>query len=93
MPRGGAAGGPPAIPAARTPPDLDVVTARPHMRGAEVRGNAADVTDDDDVETLVEETVEAFDSLDILLNNAGFNPGDALGGPSRNRNIKYTSSF
>ncbi|MUW13393.1 glucose 1-dehydrogenase [Halorubrum sp. CBA1125] len=39
--------------------------------GAEVRAVATDVTDDDDVEALVDATVEEFGSLDVLVNNAG----------------------
>ena len=93
MTLGMAAAGATVVPSARTAPEIEVVADRAHNISVEVRGITADVIDDDDVETLVEETVEAFDSLDILLNNAGFNPGDALGGPSRKRNIKYTSSF
>jgi NAD(P)-dependent dehydrogenase (short-subunit alcohol dehydrogenase family) len=39
--------------------------------GAETRAVPADVTDDDDVAALVDETVETFGSLEVLVNNAG----------------------
>ncbi|MDB2283356.1 SDR family oxidoreductase [Halorubrum ezzemoulense] len=79
---GMAAAGATVVPSARTATELEAVADQARDLGVEARGITADVTDDDDVETLFEETVEAFDSLDILVNNAGFNPGDALGDPT-----------
>lgn len=79
---GMAAAGATVVPSARTAAEVEAVADEARDLGVEARAITADVTDDADVETLVEETVEAFDSLDILVNNAGFNPGDALGDPT-----------
>jgi len=73
-----AAGATVVVPSARTAAEVEAVADEARDFGVEARGITADVTDDDDVEALVEEIVDAFGSLDILVNNAGFNPGDAL---------------
>jgi len=77
-----AAAGATVVPSARTAAEVEAVADEARDFGVEARGITADVTDDDDVEALVEEIVDAFGSLDILVNNAGFNPGDALGDPA-----------
>ena len=77
-----AAAGATVVPSARTAAEVEAVAAEARDLGVEARGITADVTDDDDVDALVEETVDAFGSLDVLVNNAGFNPGDALGDPA-----------
>ncbi|MYL16225.1 glucose 1-dehydrogenase [Halorubrum terrestre] len=77
-----AAAGVTVVPSARTAAEVEAVADEARDMGVEARGITADVTDDDDVAALVEETVETFGSLDVLVNNAGFNPGDALGDPS-----------
>ncbi|ACM55828.1 SDR family NAD(P)-dependent oxidoreductase [Halorubrum lacusprofundi] len=79
---GMAAAGATVVPSARTAAEVEAVADEARDFGVEARGITADVTDDDDVEALVEEIVDAFGSLDILVNNAGFNPGDALGDPA-----------
>jgi len=76
-----AAAGATVVPSARTGREVEVVAEAAREHGVEARGITADVTDDDDVNALVNETVDAFGSLDILVNNAGFNPADALGDP------------
>jgi 3-oxoacyl-[acyl-carrier protein] reductase len=78
---GMAAAGATVVPSARTAAEVEAVAAEAREHGVEARGITADVTDDGDVTALVEETVDAFGSLDVLVNNAGFNPGDALGDP------------
>lgn len=70
------------VPSARTASEVEAVAEAARDRGVEARGITADVTADDDVAALIEETVDAFDSVDVLVNNAGFNPGSALGDPS-----------
>jgi len=77
-----AAAGATVVPSARTAAEVEAVAEEARGLGVEARGITADVTDDDDVDALVAETVEAFGSLDVLVNNAGFNPGDALGDPA-----------
>ncbi|MDZ5811419.1 SDR family NAD(P)-dependent oxidoreductase [Halorubrum sp. AD140] len=79
---GMAAAGATVVPAARTASEVEAVAADIRELGAEARGIAADVTDDGDVEAPVAETVDAFGSLDVLVNNAGFNPDGALGDPT-----------
>lgn len=79
---GMAAAGATVVPSARTASEVEAVADEARDLGVEAYGITADVTDDADVETLVEETIETFDSVDILVNNAGFNPGDALGDPT-----------
>ncbi|PHQ39960.1 dehydrogenase [Halorubrum persicum] len=79
---GMAAAGATVVPSARTAAEVEAVAGEARELGVEARGITADVTDDDDVAALVDETVEAFGSLDVVVNNAGFNPGDALGDPA-----------
>lgn len=78
---GMAVAGATVVPSARTGSEVEAVAAAIRDRGGDARGIAADVTDDGDVERLVSETVDAFGSLDVVVNNAGINPNDALGTP------------
>ncbi|GAB3419318.1 glucose 1-dehydrogenase [Haloparvum alkalitolerans] len=77
-----AAAGAAVVPSARTAAEVEAVAAEAREHGVEARAITADVTDDGDVDALIEETVEAFGAVDVLVNNAGFNPGDALGDPA-----------
>jgi len=54
----------------RTRDDLEATAADLRERG-DVLAVRADVTDDDDVERLVSETVDAFGGVDVLVNNVG----------------------
>ncbi|OYR40993.1 SDR family NAD(P)-dependent oxidoreductase [Halorubrum sp. Eb13] len=77
-----AAAGATVVPAARTEREVEAVADEARDLGVEARGIAADVTGDADVDALVGETVDAYGSLDVLVNNAGFNPDGALGDPA-----------
>lgn len=57
--------------AARTKPDLETVAKEMHAFGAQVIALKVDLTNDDQVWTLVDETVKKFGRIDILVNNAG----------------------
>lgn len=76
-----AAAGATVVPSARTAAEVEAVAEEARDLGVEARGITADVTDDD-VERLVAETVDAFGPLDVLVNDAGFSPDDALGDPT-----------
>ncbi len=56
-------------------PDLAETVAGIRAAGAEAHAIAADVRDEDQVATLVRETVERYGRLDILVNNAGVYTG------------------
>lgn len=69
------------VPAARTSEEVEAVTAEIEARGGTAEAAVADVTDGDAVSALIERTEAAFGGIDIVVNNAGFNPDDALGRP------------
>lgn len=46
--------------------------------GVEAVAVPTDVSDEDDVDTLIDRTVDAFGGLDILVNNAGINRGSDM---------------
>ncbi|QSW99739.1 SDR family NAD(P)-dependent oxidoreductase [Haloterrigena alkaliphila] len=60
----------------------DVEAVADELNGADLPGSVhpveCDVTDREDVETLAEATLEEFDTVDVLVNNAG---GAGEGGP------------
>jgi 7-alpha-hydroxysteroid dehydrogenase len=57
--------------AARTQADLDEVVAQIESRGRRGLAVVTDVTRTEDLEQLVQTTVEQFGRLDVLVNNAG----------------------
>jgi NADP-dependent 3-hydroxy acid dehydrogenase YdfG len=56
---------------ARTKPELELVAKEIHQLGAQVIPLKVDLTSDDQVWTLVDETMKRFGRIDILVNNAG----------------------
>ncbi|MDL5361786.1 SDR family NAD(P)-dependent oxidoreductase [Halalkalicoccus sp. NIPERK01] len=69
------------VPAARSEESLETVVGEIEDRGGDSLFQPTDVTDEADVETLFERVGEEMGSPDVLVNNAGINPGDALGTP------------
>lgn len=57
--------------AARTRNVVEQVAADLRKTGADVLAIPTDVTNDDAVKSLIHETLDAFQNLDILINNAG----------------------
>jgi NAD(P)-dependent dehydrogenase (short-subunit alcohol dehydrogenase family) len=55
----------------RSKEDLDEVKAEIEGRGGKVLALQCDVTDPDDVNSVVAETEEAFGAIDVLVNNSG----------------------
>jgi 3-oxoacyl-[acyl-carrier protein] reductase len=69
------------VPASRTREDVEAACEAVRERGSEALAVTADVTDPDDVESLVDRTVDEFGGVDVVVNNAGVNPDEALGPP------------
>ena len=57
--------------AARRADELEAVAERIRSNGGTAVVVPTDVTEDDDIDTLVTETVDEFGAVDILINNAG----------------------
>jgi NAD(P)-dependent dehydrogenase (short-subunit alcohol dehydrogenase family) len=66
-----AAKGAKVVLAARRIERLDKLVATLEEQGAEALAVATDVTDEDAVEALFEDAVERFDTVDVVINNAG----------------------
>ncbi|MFC6717262.1 SDR family NAD(P)-dependent oxidoreductase [Natrialbaceae archaeon GCM10025810] len=69
------------VPTARTEAEIEAVADRIEDEGGDALAVTADVTNPDDVARAIGETEDAFGSVDIVVNNAGMNPDDALGRP------------
>ncbi|QCS43076.1 SDR family NAD(P)-dependent oxidoreductase [Natrinema versiforme] len=69
------------VPSARSTDEIEAVAADIEDAGGDALAVPADVTDSDDVGAVIDRTVEEFGGVDIVVNNAGFNPDDALGRP------------
>ncbi|GAB7020536.1 SDR family NAD(P)-dependent oxidoreductase [Halostagnicola bangensis] len=76
-----AAAGAAVVPTARTAEEVDAVAEEIESSGGTAMAADADVTDPDAVSAVIERTESEFGALDIVVNNAGFNPDDALGRP------------
>jgi len=69
------------VPASRTAADIEAVAETIREAGGEAHPATVDVTDEDSVTALIDEAVDAFGGVDIVVNNAGVNPESALGRP------------
>src|SRR6056297_827451 len=69
------------VPSARSTDEIEAVADEIRSDNGDALAVSADVTDPDAVTAAIEQTKDEFGGLDIVVNNAGFNPGDALGRP------------
>ncbi|SFS80099.1 SDR family NAD(P)-dependent oxidoreductase [Halostagnicola kamekurae] len=76
-----AAAGAAVVPTARTSEEVEAVAAEIEDDGGTAEAGVADVTDGDAVAAVIERAEAEFGGIDIVVNNAGFNPDDALGRP------------
>lgn len=69
------------VPSARSADEIEAVAAAIEDAGGDAVAVPADVTDPDTVRTVIDRAAAEFGGVDIVVNNAGFNPDDALGRP------------
>lgn len=69
-----AAAGASVVPASRTQADVETVAERIREDGGEAHAATVDVADRDSVDALVEETVDTYGGVDVVVNNAATNP-------------------
>lgn len=89
------------VPVSRTAEEVEAVTAAIEAEGGTALAATADVTADEDVTALVDRVERELGGIDVLVNNAGANPRDALGTPeivapdafSRLLDVNLTGAF
>ena len=69
------------VPTARTGADVDAAVEAVREAGGESIAVPTDVADADAVDRLFDRVGDAFGRVDVVVNNAGINPGRALGQP------------
>ncbi|SIR73576.1 SDR family NAD(P)-dependent oxidoreductase [Natronorubrum thiooxidans] len=69
------------VPSARSTDEIEAVADEIEANGGDALAVGADVTDPDAVANVIERVEGEFGSVDVVVNNAGFNPDDALGRP------------
>ena len=69
------------VPTSRTDDDVEEAVAAVEREGADSLAVPTDVTDADAVSELFDRTAAELGSVDVVVNNAGINPDDALGRP------------
>lgn len=69
------------VPVSRTENDVEATVSDVRERGARSFVATLDVTDETAIEELVDRTATELGSIDVVVNNAGINPGSALGAP------------
>lgn len=70
-------------PLARSRDDVERVAAAVREQGCDAAAVTCDVTDGDGVKRAFGEVREGLGRIDVVVNNAGINPDDALGTPDR----------
>ncbi|MFD1587398.1 SDR family NAD(P)-dependent oxidoreductase [Halorientalis brevis] len=76
-----AAAGAAVVPASRSADAVTQVASDIRDAGGTAHGATVDVADPESVDSLMDEVVDTFDGVDVVVNNAGVNPDDALGRP------------
>ena len=74
MARGLAEFGASVVLSSRKQDAVDAVAGEFKANGLEATGVAANMGNIDDIQSLVDKTVEVYDGLDIIINNAAANP-------------------
>lgn len=69
------------VPVSRTESDVEAAVEAVRERGGDSFVETLDVTDEAAVAALVDRTVNELGGVDVVVNNAGINPGSALGPP------------
>ncbi|WP_339104486.1 glucose 1-dehydrogenase [Haloterrigena salinisoli] len=69
------------VPSARSTDEIEAVADEIEAAGGDAIAVPADVTDPDAVDDVIDRADDAFGGVDVVVNNAGFNPDDALGRP------------
>lgn len=69
------------VPVSRTEEEVEAVATAIEDRGGKALAATADVTDEDRVMALTERVERELGGIDVLVNNAGSNPRNALGTP------------
>ena len=76
-----ASAGAAVVPSARSTDEIEAVADEIRSDGGDAVAVPADVTDPDAVADVIDRTEDEFGPIDVVVNNAGFNPDDALGRP------------
>ncbi|WP_336037200.1 SDR family NAD(P)-dependent oxidoreductase [Halobacterium yunchengense] len=76
-----AAAGADVVPVSRTEADVEATVEAVREYGASSLVTTLDVTDEDAVRETFDRTAAELGGVDVLVNNAGINPPDALGAP------------
>ena len=71
------------VPTARSADDVRETVERIEAEGGDGLAETVDVAEPDSVESLFERVDDELGGVDVVVNNAGINPGNALGTPDR----------
>lgn len=79
--KGLAKNGADVVPSSRTAEDVHAAAELVRDQGSDTIEVKADISDPEDVQALIEQTKTELGGIDIVVNNAGINPDNALGRP------------